>query len=608
MRSRWYLWYLWCSSWSSCHHGRTAAPPLQQQRALWWTPSVFLLCASLSVMACGARQAWAQERLGVEPPRRPGLGEPSFPEERVPPVLPRPVLPALPPPGPEEPARLAGPRVFVRQITVAGSTVFSEAALAAVTAPYVHREVTSEDLEALRLALTRLYIDAGYINSGAVLPNQTVTEGVVTYQIIEGELTSVTLEGHRWFREGYLRQRLTLDVAPPLHIGALQERLQRVQQDDRIARLEAELRPGVQLGESTLHVRVEERLPVFVALEFNNYQSPTVGAEQGLITVADRNLTGNGDILSITYGRSSGLNPQLDASYTLPVSPRETTFGLRYRRNDSSVVEARFAPLDIQSRSEIVTLSLRQPLYRTLRRELALALSGERLQSQTFLLGEPFSFSPGTQRGVAIDTAVRLVVEGFDRTPNQVMAVRSRFSVGVDALGATTNSGGLPDGRFFAWLGQFQGARRLTAHDIELLVRLDLQLTSDPLLPLEQVGLGGRFSVRGYRENQLVRDNALIASLESRIPLLRNRRWADSIQVVPFVDIGHGWNHHSATSDPTTLASIGLGVRWAATFGTVVPLRPQCEVFWGYKLKEVRTEGGNLQDKGVHLQCVLAAF
>jgi len=272
------------------------------------------------------------------------------------------------------------------------------------------------------------------------------------------------------------------------------------------------------------------------------------------------------------------------------------------------VVEAPFAPLDIQSRSEIITLSLRQPLYRTLRQELALALSGERLQSQTFLLGEPFSFSPGTQHGVAIDTAVRLAAEWFDRTQDQVLAVRSRFSVGVDALGATINSGGLPDGRFFAWLGQFQAARRLPASDIDLLVRLDLQLTSAPLLPLEQVGIGGRFSVRGYRENYLVRDNALLASLESRIPLLRNRRWADYIQVVPFVDVGHGWNHRLPTPGPTTLAGIGLGVRWAATFGTVVPLHPQFELFWGYKLKDVQTEGGNLKDKGLHLQFVESGF
>jgi hemolysin activation/secretion protein len=114
------------------------------------------------------------------------------------------------------------PRVFVRQILVTGSTVFSEQELAEVTAPYVNRSVTSEDLEVLRLALTRFYINKGYINSGAILPDQTVVGGVITFHIIEGTLTEVTLEGQRWFRERYLRQRLALDVVPPLNIGTLQ--------------------------------------------------------------------------------------------------------------------------------------------------------------------------------------------------------------------------------------------------------------------------------------------------------------------------------------------------------------------------------------------------
>jgi hemolysin activation/secretion protein len=146
------------------------------------------------------------------------------------------------------------------------------------------------------------------------------------------------------------------------------------------------------------------------------------------------------------------------------------------------------------------------------------------------------------------------------------------------------------------------------ARNLELLFRLDIQLTADPLLPLEQVAVGGRYSVRGYRENQLVRDNALIASLESRIPLIRNRRWADYVQVVPFVDVGWGWNRKLPTPEPTMLASIGLGLRWAASFGSVVPLRPQFEIFWGYKLKDVPTEDGDLQDKGIHFQVILAAF
>jgi hemolysin activation/secretion protein len=418
------------------------------------------------------------------------------------------------------------------------------------------------------------------------------------------------VEGNRWFRAAYLRKRLALNVEPPLHIGTVQERLQLLQQDDRIERLDAELRPGVQLGESELYVQVTERLPVSVAVEFNNYQSPTIGAERGLVTVAHRNVTGHGDIFNLTYGRSAGLDLQLDTSYTLPLSSRETTLSFRYQRDAASVVEEPFADLDIESHSETFSLTLRHPFYRTLRREFAVSLGVERLQSRTFLLGEPFSFSLGVERGVAIDTAIRLTAEWFDRTPNQVLAAFSRVSLGVDILGATTHKAtNIPDGRFFAWLGQFQWARRLPVWDIQLLWRCDVQLTTDPLLPLEQIPVGGRFSVRGYRENQLVRDNGLIVSLESRIPVIRNTRWAEFVQVVPFVDFGWGWNQKIPTPDPRTLVSVGLGIRWAATWQTVVPLRSQFEVFWGQKLKHVETVGGGgLQDHGLHLQLVLAAF
>ena len=574
-----------------------------------WTYRVCLLLTNLGVLITWGTLSVAQERLGIEPPRRPGVIEPSFPTPPASPPVPRPTLPPLPPAPPEEQEQLSGPRVFVRQIRVVGSTVFTAAELAAVTAPYVNRSVTSEELEGLRLALTRLYINAGYINSGAILPDQTVTEGVITFQILEGVLTSVTVDGNRWFRERYLRRRLAMGITPPLNIGTIQERLQLLQQDERIERLDAELRPGVQLGESALYVRVTERVPFFVALEFNNYQSPSIGAERGLLTVAHRNLTGHGDILEVTYGRSAGLDLQLDASYTLPLTVRDTTLKVRYQRNDSSVVEDRFSPLDIDSRSEIFTLTLRHPLYRTLRHEFALSVTGERLQSRTSLLGEPFDFSLGAEHGVATDTAIRFTAEWLDRTPNQVIAVRSRFSVGVDALGATIHDDAdIPDGQFFVWLGQIQWGRRLPFYDIQLLFRLDGQLTTEPLLPLEQIAVGGRFSVRGYRENTLVRDNGVIASLEVRIPLIRNRRWAEVVQVVPFADFGAGWNQHVPTPDPATLGSIGLGLRWTATWQTFVPLRAQVEVFWGYRLKDVDTEGGDLQDHGLHLQCVVAAF
>lgn len=75
-----------------------------------------------------------------------------------------------------------------------GSTVFSATELAGATAPYTNRAVTTADLEELRLALTRLYVEKGYINSGAVIPDQTVTNGVISFQIIEGSLSRVELD------------------------------------------------------------------------------------------------------------------------------------------------------------------------------------------------------------------------------------------------------------------------------------------------------------------------------------------------------------------------------------------------------------------------------
>jgi hemolysin activation/secretion protein len=76
------------------------------------------------------------------------------------------------------------------------------------------------------------------------------------------------------------------------------------------------------------------------------------------------------------------------------------------------------------------------------------------------------------------------------------------------------------------------------------------------------------------------------------------------------VDFGWGWNQKISTPDPTTLTSVGLGLRWAATLVAAVPVRAQFEVFWGYKLQDVDvdTEGGDLQDHGLHLQFVVAAF
>ena len=532
------------------------------------------------------------------PPKQPEL--PQAPPPPKPPAL---QMPSQPQVRPGEP--ITGLKISVKEIHLVGNTAFTDQQLAEVTSKYTNRELTTEDLESLRLELTMFYINHGYVTSGAIIPDQAVTEPFITVQIIEGTLKEINVEGNRWFRTSYFEDRLRLSAGPPLNANTLQERLQILQTNPRIERVNAELKPGLVRGESALDVRVKEANPIKAWLEFNNFLSPSVGAEQGSITLMDQNLFGIGDTLTLQYGASAGVNPILNFSYAVPVTARDTTLSVQYRRFNFKVVEDPFEVLDIKNESQIIGVMLRQPLYRTPRQEFGVSLGLDYEENKSFLQGQPFEFIQGAANGVFRLAVLRFTQDWVHRGDNQVFSALSRFSLGIGALGATTNpTVNLPDGRFFSWLGEGQWLRQLQFLRTQLVGRGVVQLSNDHLFPLEQISVGGRYSVRGYRAFTLIRDNAAIASVEARVPLYRTAAGVDTLFIAPFVDFGHGWQTTvpSPIDPPKTLASVGVGAIWNFLPGS------HFEVYWGQQLNHFRGGNGNLQDHGVYLQLVVQAL
>ncbi len=219
-------------------------------------------------------------------------------------------------------------------------------------------------------------------------------------------------------------------------------------------------------------------------------------------------------------------------------------------------------------------------------------------RSQSFLLGSGFRFSEGlSEDGVAKVSVLRFGQSWSYRGRQNALALRNTVSVGLDAFGATTHSGDVPDGEYVAWLGQFQWARRIPAGfgKGQLLFRFDAQLANSALLGMEKLAIGGYATVRGYRENELVRDNGYIGSLEARIPVFRPVSGATMLEVVPFVDVGRSWNERNPGKEKKTLTSAGIGVRWSATQHLFA------EAYWAHAFNDVERHGeSNLQDDGVH--------
>jgi len=424
------------------------------------------------------------------------------------------------------------------------------------------------------------------------VPRQRVNDGVLEIRIIEGRLTDIEIETDGRFRESYLLDRVRKVTQGPLNVRALEERLQLFQQDDRIQNIQATLLPGQSRGESRLKMDVTENKPVRVRLQADNYAHPSVGAEGGRLFLAHNNLTGNGDRMSGNYNRTEG-SWSAEANYAVPVNVYDTTFELSASRSNNNVIEEPVPDVDTESDYESYGLTFRQPVRNTLKTTLEVFLRAESRRSETI-----FS-TPGFTVDNDIVSKVRVLRfgQGFTRRGRQsALAIRSMFSTGLDILGATRRSDGIPDGRFKAWLGQVQWVHRLRPLNALYILRVELQLSNDPLLGMEQFSIGGHASVRGYRENTLVRDNGAIASFEVRIPVWSKPGDKSRLDLGVFYDAGRGWNKNSPNSSDT-LTSIGTGLHGQ------VGKRLSFQLEWGYSLNNtVRSDGYDLQDEGVHFQ------
>ncbi|BAY67279.1 ShlB/FhaC/HecB family hemolysin secretion/activation protein [Anabaena sp. FACHB-709] len=556
---------------------------------------LFLLLTLISVPGVASAQSTPPAGVTI-PPTTPETIDQTIPKSSPSPATPTPpsptttpILPVPPVPTPSDVNSPIGESFLVKKIEVLGATVLKNE-IAKLIEPFEKRQVTFADLIQLRSDITELYIQNGYITSGAFLPNnQNLTDGVVKIQVVEGELEKIEITGLRSLQSVYVRSRLAQATSTPLNRQRLEAALQLLQLDPVIQRVNAELSAGSTAGSNILLVNITEA-PAFHGGVFTaNNQTPSVGSTQLGVFLNHDNLLGFGDRLAAEYTITEGLN-LYDVSYTIPLNGNNDTLSFRVNNANSRIITDDFRDLNIRSETQTYSLSYRHPLYRQPQTELGLSLGLDLRRSQTFLLENiPFSFSPGAEDGESKITAIRFSQDWVKRDATRVLAARSQFSIGIGAFDATVNDTDT-DGRFFSWLGQFQWVQLLSSRTL-ILTRVNAQLTGDSLLSLEKFSIGGFDTVRGYTQNKLVADNGFTASIEVRLPLTAN---SNALQIAPFFDIGTVWNNRGGNPQPQTISSLGLGLLWQPSRDLNLRLD------YGIPLTNINDGGNTLQENGIH--------
>jgi len=523
----------------------------------------------------------------------------------IPQPLPSPPLDEGTPTPPDSEIRPGIPgNITITQFEFTGNTAFSNKRLTQEIAEFLNKPITFSQLLGIERIITRLYIKEGYINSGAFIPAaQTLSpEGaVLKIQIVEGGIEDIKITGNRRLNTSYIRSRIKRGTSKPLNRTELLQALQLLQLDPLIKNISAQLSTGSRQDLSLLEVRVIEADPFRTEFFADNGRTPSVGSFRRGVRINHGNVFGLGDKANFSYTNTDG-SDAFDLSYTVPFNAKNGTFRIAGGITDTKIIEPPFDRADITGDSYYIELGVRQPILLTPTKEFAVGFTLSRQRSETELLGQGFPLSAGANDdGITKISALRFIQEYTQRSSRDILALRSQFSIGVDLFDATNNRSS-PDSQFFAWRGQGQYVRQL-APDTLLVLRSDLQFADRKLVPLEQFGVGGFQSVRGYRQDSLLTDNGVLASAEVRLPVFRVKKIDGVLQVVPFVDFGVGWNKSdSDSSDTNTLIGVGMGLQWR--MGNHFNAR----IDYGIPLTDVDNRDRTLQEEGFYFSVNYSPF
>ena len=478
----------------------------------------------------------------------------------------------------------------LRQATFEGNTVVPTRDLEALVSPHLGKTLTDAEIEALRQELTRHYIRLGYINSGVLLLGGGAQDGVLRFKIVEGRIGEVRIRGLDALHPAYLSDRLARENEV-FNLNSLQERMQVLLGDPLFGRLNARVVPGAALGSATLDVDAVEARRYQLTAFVNNYQPPSTGKYLAGVQGELRNLSGRGDTLNATLQGSNG-QTGYNLGWQLPLSARGTQLQLGAFRLNAAVVEEPLDKLDISSKSSGWEAGVSHPLMQTSTQRLALGVVYAERESETTLSGLPFAFSPGAPDGRNKVKDWRLFQEYMLRRERRAYVLRSTFIQGKNNTPFLEGVANQPANQYLIWVGQAQALLPAFNQDV-LMLRTNVQVTDRRLVSLNQLPLGGSGSVRGYRENQLVRDQGWVASIEYRHLLSFDTDSKLRLTLFPFVDYGVGWN---AGQNKDTLRSFGLGLNatYLALDADLVLARRQND-------PPVKSSG-TLQDEGVHFQ------
>jgi len=412
------------------------------------------------------------------------------------------------------------PTLFIKEFRVKGSHLLQRIEIEQTVYPFLGPGRTRDDVEKARVALESIYHSRGYQTVTVQIPQQSGKYGIVYLQVIEAKIERLRVNGAHYFSPDIIKAN-----APSLAEGTVPNFKNVTSDIIGLNKLpDRQITPSLSLGSNPgsvdVDLNVKDSSPIHGSLELNNRYSANTNPLRINGSLSDSNIGQSTNALGVSFQISpqKTSDAKVFSGYYLVRSTgvKGLTLIAQGTKQDSSV--STLGGVNVAGRGETAGLRgiFELPGSRTFYQSLSVGADykhfAQNISIGTNLLTAPVSYVPLTA-----------LYSGTIIEKSGTTEVNVGVNFGLRGPGSNASQFDsrryLASGDFLYVKGDISQTFTLPA-DFQAYVKLQGQLSDQPLLDSEQISGGGLSTVRGYLESEAVGDNGGFETIEIRSPSL----------------------------------------------------------------------------------------
>ncbi len=477
-------------------------------------------------------------------------------------------------------------KIFVKRFTVEGAGLIDEQTIRPLIEPFENRRLSLQEISDAAEKITGAYRQRGYLIAYAFVPVQEIKDDTVAIKVIEGRIGDISVSGNKRYSNRFIVKHLEQVRKDP---SLKEDRLERailLLNEYPALNVKTSLRAGKKPGTTDILATASDKRYISMGLGYDNFGASTISKHRASLSLEAGSLIVDGDLLMLrgvtgldridfnrlSYGR---------AEYLIPVNHNGTRLGVYYADNVYEAGEY-LIPLDINGKAHTAGVYLTHPFIKQRDRALEVRAGFDYKDTYDYMLdslnskdnvrslnvGASYTFFDNFKGRNAISVT-------WHQGIPYLFGGTGRDGTGTSRLGAS--------GGFTKFTGDIARTQMIGEYSYALF-RASGQLSGEELFSVEQFGIGGMGTVRGFDPSMYSGDSGYILGAELYFsPLypdkkIFGRKIGEMLKLVLFIDHGGVYRNNVQPGEykEAYLTSAGAGIRVYG--GNLFSFRVDCAV------------------------------